>query len=87
MTLQPKQKVFWEIIPSSGPCTDAKVSLQFGRNGIEVLIETVGEDGSKSWVVISRRWERYVTEISANCKQYMLTETATRTQVLASRDL
>ena len=38
----------------SGPIHGSRVSLQFGRNGIEVLIDSASGDGSKSWVVISR---------------------------------
>ena len=45
---------------------------------IEVLIDSVGGDGSKSCVVISLALERYGTEISANSKEYMFTETATQ---------
>ena len=60
------------------PIDDAKISLQFGRYGIEVLIDSASGDGSESWVVNSRGLERYVTEILTNCKQCMFTETATQ---------
>ena len=44
---------------------DAKISLQFGRYSIDVQIDYVGGDGSKSWVAISRGLDRCVTDISA----------------------
>ena len=54
MTLQPMQKVYWEITPSLGPTTDARITLQYGRYGLEIQVIFFSEEGSKSWVVISR---------------------------------
>ena len=62
----------------SFPIHDARISLHYGRYGIEVQIDFVSGDGSKSWAVISRGLDRCVTEISAGCKQFMYLEAATR---------
>ena len=78
MTLMPTGKVYREMLPFPGPSMMHKVSWQSGRYGIEVLNDFVSGDGSKSWVVIGRGLQRYVTEISANGKQYIFAETATR---------
>ena len=40
-------------------------------------IDSLSGDGSKSLAVISRGLDRYVAEISAECKQHMFPETAT----------
>ena len=61
-----------------GPIHDAKISLQFGRYGIDVQIDYIGGDGWKSWVTINRGLDRCITDISAWCKQLMYPETATR---------
>ena len=53
---------------------DAQVPLQFGRYGIEVQIDSVSGDGSKSWVVISRGLDRHVTVISAEYTQHLFPE-------------
>ena len=37
-----------------GPIHDARIKLQYGRYGIEVQIDSLNGDGSKSWVVISQ---------------------------------
>ena len=67
-----------------GPIHDARVSLPFGRRGIQVLIDSAGGDGSKSWVVISRELDTYVTEISEGSKQSVYLETATNQDASSS---
>ena len=58
-----------------GPIHHAKMTLHYGRCGVEVQIDPFGGDGKKSWVVISRGVDGYATEISAGCKQSMYPET------------
>ena len=58
-----------------GPIHDAKITLNNGRYGIEVQIDSVSGDGTKARVVINRGGDRYVTEVSAGCKQSMYPET------------
>ena len=74
-TLQTKQNVFWETAPSSAHPRRYYLSLHYGRYGIEVQIDSLSENGSKSWVVISGRVDRYVIELSVECKQSMYPET------------
>ena len=62
----------------SVPSTMQNSHCNIGRFCIEMLIDSASGDGSKSWVVISLAPERYGTEISANSKLYMFTETATQ---------
>ena len=40
----------------SGPNHDARITLQYGRYGLEVQINFLSEEGSKSWVVIQIRY-------------------------------
>ena len=47
------------------------VTRQCGRCGIDVLIGTLANDGSSSWVVISRGVDSCVTERSTECTQWM----------------
>ena len=61
-----------------GPIHNAMISSQYGLCGIEVQIDSVSGDGSKSLVVISRGLHRSNTEITAGCKQSMHPETATQ---------
>ena len=56
---------------SSGPYTNRKLLHIMVDYGIEVLIESVSNNVSRSWVVISRGVEMYVTEPSVECKQSM----------------
>ena len=58
-----------------GPIHDAKITLHCVRCGIELKIDSVTEDGTTSWVVISRGVGRYVAEASVGCKQSMYPET------------
>ena len=58
-----------------GPVHDAQNTLHYGRYSIEVQIDSVRGDGTKLWVVISRGVDRYVTEMSAGCKQFVHPET------------
>ena len=48
----------------TGPVLGVLVTLQFGRYNIEVTTGSLARGGSISWVVMSRRVERYVTESS-----------------------
>ena len=47
-----------------GPIRDMLVTRQYGPYGVQVLIDSLAHDLSKSWVFISRGVERYVTELS-----------------------
>ena len=50
-----------------GPIYNVLVTRHHGRHGIEVLMDSLASDGSKSWVVISKGVGRCVTELSTEC--------------------
>ena len=52
-----------------GPALDVLVTEQCNRYGIEMRIDSLVQDGSQSWVVISRGVERQVTELSLDCTE------------------
>ena len=54
-------------ITGNGARVDVLVTEQCNRYGIEMRIESLVQDGSQSWVVISRGVERQVTELSLDC--------------------
>ena len=54
-----------------GPFRDVLVTGQYGRYGIEVLIDSSAKDGSQGWVVLCRSVDRDVTELSTECTQPM----------------
>ena len=60
-----------------GPVLEVLIKVQFGRYGIEIKIDSLAGDGSKSWVVISRGVERFVTELSPDCTEPMNVDTTT----------
>ena len=70
------KKVNWEIPTMFWRIHHAIIALHFERYGIDVQIDFVIEDGSKSWVVISRGLDRGVVDISEGCKQSMHPQTA-----------
>ena len=47
----------------SGPVLVVAVSFLLGRYGIEIEIDAMQNDGSTSWVVISRGMKKYVTQM------------------------
>ena len=51
------------------------VRTWYVEHGMEVQFDSGSGDGPKSWVVISRGLDRYVSEISAGCKQFVYSET------------
>ena len=53
------------------PAHDVQVSLRYSRFGLEVLVDYLESDGSKSSVVKSRGVDRYVTELWTECTQFM----------------
>ena len=54
-----------------GPIYNVLVTRHHGRNGIEVLIDSLASDGSKSWVVIRRGVGLCVTELPTECTRSM----------------
>ena len=46
-----------------------KVIPQYSRFGVGVLSDSLAFDGSKSWVVMSKGVDRYVTELSTEWTQ------------------
>ena len=54
--------MYWDTHTIFGPIFDAKITLHYGRFGVEVQSDSVSGDGTKSWVVISRGVGRYVTK-------------------------
>ena len=46
-----------------GPVLEVKVTNYLERDGIEVKIGSMQNDGSQSWIVISRGIIKYVTEL------------------------
>ena len=68
-----------------GPIHNAKISLQCGRYDIEVQVDSLCEDGSKSWVVVSRGWtdtlRKFCQDANSPCTQK---PSLSRTQVRAS---
>ena len=73
VTLQPKRKLYWEILPS-----------QCGLYGIEVQIDSVGgDDQHPGWSSVED-WTDMLRKISAGYKQPMYPEPRlSRTQVLS----
>ena len=63
-----------------GTAMGVLVTNQFDRYGVEIKIDSLANDGSQSWVVISRGVERYVTEIFLDC-----TRRSTSTQARSAR--
>ena len=59
-----------------GPMYDAQVIVHQRTCGIDVLIESVSNNGSRTWVVISRGVDRfsYVAELLVECNQSMYTD-------------
>ena len=58
-----------------GPIYDVHVTRHYGRYGVEVLIDSLGSDESKSWVVMGRGVVRYATELSTECTWFMHPDT------------
>ena len=54
-----------------GPNYDVLATRQYGRYGIEVVIDAFAKDGSTSWIVTSRGFDRYLQELSTECTQPM----------------
>ena len=52
------------------------VTRQNGRCGIDVLIDSLANDGSRSWAVIRRGVGSHVTERSTECTQWMHADTS-----------
>ena len=49
--------------------TTLNFTLHYGRYGIEVLTESLSDNESRSWAVISPGADRYGSELSVECKK------------------
>ena len=49
---------------TTAPASGGVVTQQYYRYGVEIEIDSMKRDGTKSWVVVSRRIERCVKELA-----------------------
>ena len=59
-----------------GPIHDAQVTLHYGRYDVKMQGDSLSHNGLRTWVVISSCVNRYVAELSAECRQSMYCEAA-----------
>ena len=52
-----------------GPVLEVKIRKQRDRRGIAIKIDSMHKDGTQSWIVFSRRVDKYVTELSEENKK------------------
>ena len=72
--VQPKQKVYWEMIPSAGPSTMFRLHHTMDDTALRCRsIPQVEMEHIHGWSS-SRSVDRYVTEISAGCNQSVYPE-------------
>lgn len=52
-----------------GPVIKVLVTKHYGRYGVEIQINSLANDGTHSWIALSRSVERYVTELALDCAE------------------